>query len=122
MGGNARTAIICTLSPAHSHVEQSKSTLVFANCARNISTHAQVNVVTSGKALVQQLRREIARLENEVRTLSSLAATSDTASTQKETEIIEKVIFKHLSSVFIGGMCRESFRLMENYMLVVHEN
>ncbi|KAH0969441.1 hypothetical protein GBA52_028709 [Prunus armeniaca] len=30
LGGNARTAIICTMSPAHSHVEQSRNTLLFA--------------------------------------------------------------------------------------------
>lgn len=34
LGGNARTAIICTLSPAQSHVEQSRNTLLFARCAK----------------------------------------------------------------------------------------
>ncbi|XP_051150861.1 kinesin-like protein KIN-7J [Andrographis paniculata] len=91
LGGNSRTAIICTLSPAHCHVEQSKSTLVFANCARKISTNAHVNVITPEKALVKQLRREIARLENEVKTLSSLVASGDSASTLKEKELVEKL-------------------------------
>ncbi|PIM98877.1 Kinesin-like protein [Handroanthus impetiginosus] len=68
LGGNARTAIICTLSPARSHVEQSRNTLLFASCAKEVSTNAQVNVVMSDKALVKHLQKEVARLESELRT------------------------------------------------------
>ncbi|KAM5576771.1 hypothetical protein ABKV19_007553 [Rosa sericea] len=46
LGGNARTAIICTMSPARSHVEQSKNTLFFASCAKEVTTNAKVNVVS----------------------------------------------------------------------------
>nr|GLL28436.1 kinesin-like protein KIN-7E [Ipomoea trifida] len=68
LGGNARTAIICTLSPARSHVEQSRNTLLFACCAKEVTTNAQVNVVMSDKALVKHLQKELARLESELRT------------------------------------------------------
>ncbi|KAI3777469.1 hypothetical protein L1987_47269 [Smallanthus sonchifolius] len=68
LGGNARTAIVCTMSPAHSHVEQSRKTLLFASCAKDVSTNAQVNVVISDKALVKQLQQELARLANELKT------------------------------------------------------
>ncbi|KAL2477038.1 ATP binding microtubule motor family protein [Forsythia ovata] len=67
LGGNARTAIICTLSPSRSHVEQSRNTLLFASCAKEVSTNAQVNVVMSDKALVKHLQKEVARLETELR-------------------------------------------------------
>ncbi|XVF45379.1 hypothetical protein PTKIN_Ptkin02bG0201300 [Pterospermum kingtungense] len=67
LGGNARTAIICTLSPARSHVEQTRNTLLFACCAKEVTTKAQVNVVMSDKALVKHLQREVARLESELR-------------------------------------------------------
>ncbi|KAG9142519.1 hypothetical protein Leryth_017009 [Lithospermum erythrorhizon] len=67
LGGNARTAIICTLSPARSHVEQSRNTLLFASCAKEVTTNAHVNVVMSDKALVKQLQKELARLESELR-------------------------------------------------------
>uniref|UniRef100_A0A2N9HRV7 Kinesin motor domain-containing protein n=1 Tax=Fagus sylvatica TaxID=28930 RepID=A0A2N9HRV7_FAGSY len=40
LGGNARTAIICTMSPARSHVEQSRNTLLFASCAKEVATNA----------------------------------------------------------------------------------
>ncbi|CAN4107457.1 unnamed protein product [Withania somnifera] len=68
LGGNARTAIICTLSPARGHVEQSRNTLLFACCAKEVTTNAQVNVVMSDKALVKHLQKELARLESELKT------------------------------------------------------
>ncbi|KAK6115257.1 hypothetical protein DH2020_007526 [Rehmannia glutinosa] len=74
-----RTAIICTMSPAHGHLEQSRNTLLFASCAKQVSTNAQVNVVMSEKALVKQLQKELARLENELRSLSSLANSCDSS-------------------------------------------
>ncbi|KAI4316885.1 hypothetical protein L6164_024819 [Bauhinia variegata] len=70
LGGNARTAIICTLSPARSHVEQSRNTLFFASCAKQVTTNAQVNMVTSDKVLVNRLQQELARLENELRSFA----------------------------------------------------
>lgn len=45
LGGNARTAIICTLSPASGHVEQSRNTLFFATRAKEVTNTAQVNMV-----------------------------------------------------------------------------
>lgn len=97
LGGNARTAIICTLSPARSHVEQTRNTLLFACCAKEVTTKAQVNVVMSDKALVKQLQKELARLEGELKT----PATSNTdyvALLRKKDQQIEKVIICCLNS------------------------
>ncbi|KAK3195363.1 hypothetical protein Dsin_026673 [Dipteronia sinensis] len=77
LGGNARTAIICTLSPARSHVEQTRNTLLFACCAKEVTTKAQVNVVMSDKALVKHLQKELARLESELRTPAPTYSTCD---------------------------------------------
>ncbi|XP_057446995.1 kinesin-like protein NACK1 isoform X2 [Lotus japonicus] len=68
LGGNARTAIVCTLSPALSHVEQSRNTLYFATRAKEVTNNAQVNMVVSEKQLVKHLQKEVARLEAELRT------------------------------------------------------
>ncbi|XP_018440824.1 kinesin-like protein KIN-7A [Raphanus sativus] len=65
LGGNARTAIICTLSPASTHAEQSRNTLYFANRAKEVTNNAQVNMVVSDKQLVKHLQKEVARLESE---------------------------------------------------------
>lgn len=95
MGGNARTAIICTLSPEQSHIEQSRNTLLFASCANEVSTNARVNVVMSDKALVKQLQRELARLENELKSGGTVTVTSDSSSILKEKELqIGKVIME----------------------------
>ncbi|XP_075493040.1 putative inactive kinesin-like protein KIN-7B isoform X2 [Primulina tabacum] len=76
LGGNARTAIICTMSPARSHVEQSRNTLLFASCAKEVRTNAQVNMVMSDKALVKHLQSEQARLESQLRSPQSTAPTN----------------------------------------------
>lgn len=66
--------------------------MLFATCAKNVITNAKVNVVMSEKALVKQLRKELARLEAELRSLSALAASGGSAEALKEKEdLIEKV-------------------------------
>lgn len=91
LGGNARTAIICTLSPSLSHVEQSRNTLLFASCAKEVTTNAQVNVVMSDKALVKQLQKELARLESELRTPAPTSTSDHTALLRKKDLQIEKL-------------------------------
>ncbi|KAI4335159.1 hypothetical protein L6164_013830 [Bauhinia variegata] len=67
LGGNARTAIICTISLALSHVDQTRNTLAFATSAKEVTNNAQVNMVVSDKALVKDLQKEVARLEEALR-------------------------------------------------------
>ncbi|KAM7524093.1 hypothetical protein LguiA_013995 [Lonicera macranthoides] len=96
LGGNARTAIICTMSPARSHVEQSRNTLLFASCAKEVTTNAQVNVVVSDKALVKHLQRELARLQSELKNAgSSFDASHYAALLQEKDARIEKVGLGH---------------------------
>ncbi|KAL1217047.1 Kinesin-like protein KIN-7H [Cardamine amara subsp. amara] len=89
LGGNARTAIICTMSPARIHVEQSRNTLLFASCAKEVTTNAQVNVVMSDKALVKHLQRELAKLESELRSPGQASVASNTTAllTEKDLEV-----------------------------------
>ncbi|CAI9266908.1 unnamed protein product [Lactuca saligna] len=86
LGGNARTAIVCTLSPAHAHLEQSRNTLLFAVCAKEVRTSAQVNVVVSEKALVKQLQREMERLQRELKNMSG-ANNNESVIKEKESQI-----------------------------------
>ncbi|XP_027065878.2 kinesin-like protein NACK2 [Coffea arabica] len=67
VGGNARTAIICTMSPALGHVEQSRNTLSFATSAKEVTNNAHVNLVVAEKQLLKHLKKEVARLEAELR-------------------------------------------------------
>ncbi|OIV92694.1 hypothetical protein TanjilG_18045 [Lupinus angustifolius] len=84
LGGNAKTAIICTMSPARSHVEQTRNTLLFASCAKEVATSAQVNVVVSDKALVKQLQKEVSRLETELRISATPHPISDSTALLRE--------------------------------------
>ncbi|KAK8515438.1 hypothetical protein V6N13_139584 [Hibiscus sabdariffa] len=74
LGGNARTAIICTISPALSHVEQTRNTLSFATSAKEVINNAHVNMIVSDKRLVKHLQKEVARLEAKLQTPDSTSA------------------------------------------------
>ncbi|XP_062200500.1 kinesin-like protein KIN-7A isoform X1 [Phragmites australis] len=86
LGGNARTAIICTMSPALTHVEQSRNTLFFATCAKEVTNTAKVNMVVSDKHLVKHLQTEVARLEAELRT-PDRTSSSDVLIMEKDRKI-----------------------------------
>ncbi|KAJ6853577.1 kinesin-like protein KIN-7F isoform X2 [Iris pallida] len=87
LGGNAKTAIICTMSPARTHIEQSRNTLLFASCAKEVVNNAQVNVVMSDKALVKHLQRELARLESELRCMVPTSTSNPDALKEKDAQI-----------------------------------
>ncbi|AWP10823.1 putative kinesin-like protein KIF14-like isoform 3 [Scophthalmus maximus] len=61
LGGNSKTAMIATLSPAGSNVEESLSTLRYAQQARTIINVAKVNEDTSAK-LIRELKAEVEKL------------------------------------------------------------
>ncbi|KAJ1422573.1 P-loop containing nucleoside triphosphate hydrolase [Sesbania bispinosa] len=96
IGGNARTAIIGTMSPARSHVEQTRNTLLFASCAKEVSTNAKVNVVMSDKLLVKQLQKELARLETELRNSGSTRLKSDSAALLREKDLQIEMLKKEV--------------------------
>ena len=45
LGGNAKTAIICNVTPATQHVDESHSTMRFASRAKRVVNNAVVNEV-----------------------------------------------------------------------------
>ncbi|GFP82130.1 kinesin-like protein nack2 [Phtheirospermum japonicum] len=106
LGGNARTAIICTMSPALSHVEQSRNTLLFATSAKEVTNSAKVNMIVEKKQLVKQLKDEVARLEAELRSPEPSSASSCLRSLlrDKETKIQQ-------SSAHYGPSCQAVKRL-----------
>ncbi|XP_038990599.1 kinesin-like protein KIN-7F [Hibiscus syriacus] len=119
LGGNARTAIICTMSPDRSHVEQSRNTLLFASCAKKVTTNAQVNLVMSDKALVKQLKRELARLENEMKSVGSTPNKLDTASMMREKELLIEQMAKEIEELTRQRDLAQS--RVENLLLSVRE-
>ncbi|KAM9461389.1 kinesin-like protein KIF14 isoform 1-T1 [Clarias gariepinus] len=61
LGGNSKTAMIATLSPASSNVDESLSTLRYAQQARLIINIAKVNEDTNAQ-LIRELKAEVEKL------------------------------------------------------------
>ncbi|PKU77234.1 Kinesin-like protein NACK1 [Dendrobium catenatum] len=119
--GNARTAIICTMSPALSHVEQSRSTLSFASCAKKITNSAQVNMIVSDKQLVRQLQKEVAKLEAELNTPGPYASSNtDVILLEKEMQI-KKVENPLRKSSTVPSMLVNEIRKLEQLQVLLGE-
>ncbi|KAL3097852.1 hypothetical protein niasHS_000587 [Heterodera schachtii] len=61
LGGNSRTTMIATVSPAADNYEETLSTLRFADRAKRIRTHAVINEDPNAK-VIRELREEVERL------------------------------------------------------------
>lgn len=70
--GNARISVICTLSPSHLNIEESFSTLKFAQRVKKVVTRVEKNeLVDEDKALLQQYRLEIQELKTKLLNLTA---------------------------------------------------
>ncbi len=63
LSGNAIMAIICCATSAEGVLEETRSTLQFAQRAKMIKTHAVVNEVMDDRAQLKRLKRELAELK-----------------------------------------------------------
>ena len=70
LGGNARTAIICAVTTASNHTEETLSTLKFASGAKRIKNKPEVNEVVSDEALLQRYKKEIDGLKEKLESVS----------------------------------------------------
>nr|XP_039269720.1 kinesin-like protein KIF14 isoform X3 [Styela clava] len=61
LGGNSRTAMIATVSPAEMHIEETLSTLRYAAQARTIVNMVKINEDPNA-AIIRELKSEIAKL------------------------------------------------------------
>ncbi|KAI4495494.1 hypothetical protein M0802_008708 [Mischocyttarus mexicanus] len=64
LGGNAKTAIICTITPAA--LEESQYTLSFASRAKRVENKPQVNEVMSDATLLKRYAKQISKLNCEL--------------------------------------------------------
>ncbi|RIB28012.1 P-loop containing nucleoside triphosphate hydrolase protein [Gigaspora rosea] len=81
LSGNARVAVICTISPSVINHEESQNTLKFASRIKKVVTRAQTNAVMDDKALLQKYRIEIEELK------AKLERTNETNNKEKESEL-----------------------------------
>lgn len=66
LGGQTKTCIIATISPAKVSLEETLSTLEYANRAKSIKNKPQVNSSMSKKMLIREYVQEIERLRNDL--------------------------------------------------------
>ncbi|KAK2634402.1 hypothetical protein Ddye_029194 [Dipteronia dyeriana] len=62
LGGNANTAIICNITLAQVHADETKSSLQFASRAKCVSNCARVNEILTDAALLKRQKKEIEEL------------------------------------------------------------
>lgn len=64
LGGNTMTSIICTVTPAA--LEETYSTLLFAQNAKKIKNQPKVNEVMTDRAIMKRMQREIQNLKDQL--------------------------------------------------------
>ncbi|KAJ8379945.1 hypothetical protein SKAU_G00007230 [Synaphobranchus kaupii] len=79
LGGNAKTVIICNITPAT--VEETLSTLQFASAAKRMKNDPHVTEVSDDGALLRRYRNEIVDLKRRLQEVSSV---TQTTATEKE--------------------------------------
>ncbi|XVF56276.1 hypothetical protein PTKIN_Ptkin06aG0106000 [Pterospermum kingtungense] len=62
LGGNANTAIICNITLAQIHTDETKSSLQFASRALRVTNCARVNEILTDAALLKRQKKEIEEL------------------------------------------------------------
>ncbi|XP_075072250.1 kinesin-like protein KIF11 [Mixophyes fleayi] len=66
LGGRTKTSIIATVSPASINLEETVSTLEYANRAKNIMNKPEVNQKLTKRALIKEYTEEIERLKRDL--------------------------------------------------------
>jgi len=66
LGGETKTCIVATLSPAESSFEETTSTLNYASRAKSIQNKPQLNQMLSKKTLLKEFIEEITRLKSDL--------------------------------------------------------
>lgn len=76
LGGNARTAIVCAVTPAVLHMEETMSTLKFASRAKKVTNSAKANEFLDDRAKLRRAEKEIALLRSKCDQLKAKGTSS----------------------------------------------
>eukprot|EP00057_Strongylocentrotus_purpuratus_P008261 XP_011662735.1 PREDICTED: kinesin-like protein KIF13A isoform X3 [Strongylocentrotus purpuratus] len=75
LGGNSKTVMVATVSPAADNYEESLSTLRYADRAKRIVNHAVINEDPNAK-IIRELREEVDMLKKQLKEAESMKADS----------------------------------------------
>ncbi|CAH0629062.1 unnamed protein product [Chrysodeixis includens] len=88
LGGNAKTSIVCAVTPAA--IEETISTLQFANRAKAIKNKPEVNEVATDKSMIQSLTKEMSILKAQLESKKTLE--QDNCKLQHKIANLQKLI------------------------------
>ena len=86
--GNCRTSVICCVTPAAMHAEETRSTLRFATSAKTLTTQTKVNEVLDDAAMIKRLKKELLKLKSGIKHHGNPSA-SDQESEEKAFKDLE---------------------------------
>lgn len=117
LGGNGKTSMICAVTPASSFIDETRSTLMFADRAKDVKNSATINEIMDDKALLLQSKKEVAALQKQLQMMKSGSGVStediEALVQQKMQAEEEKEALKsqlsHMSAFAMGGSSTPSF-------------
>ncbi|XP_046733692.1 kinesin-like protein KIF13A isoform X1 [Silurus meridionalis] len=90
LGGNSKTAMIATVSPAADNYEETLSTLRYADRAKRIINHAVVNEDPNAR-IIRELREEVEKLRVQLTQAESLKAPELQEKLQESEKLIQEM-------------------------------
>uniref|UniRef100_A0A1I8FXD9 Kinesin motor domain-containing protein n=1 Tax=Macrostomum lignano TaxID=282301 RepID=A0A1I8FXD9_9PLAT len=90
LGGNSRTLMVATLSPAGDNYEETLSTLRYADRAKRIVNHAVVNEDPNAR-IIRELREEVETLKAQLESAQAVAAPQLTEKLQESEKLMKEM-------------------------------
>ncbi|XP_039972856.1 kinesin-like protein KIF13A isoform X4 [Xiphias gladius] len=90
LGGNSKTAMIATVSPAADNYEETLSTLRYADRAKRIVNHAVVNEDPNAR-IIRELREEVEKLKVQLSQAESMKAPELKEKLQESEKLIQEM-------------------------------
>ena len=91
LGGNCKTTMIATISPAHCSFNESLSTLNFAKRAKNIKNRPVINEDIDNNGLINQYESELKKIRKELEEKNKIIASTEELLKIKNREEKEKI-------------------------------
>ncbi|KAE8215739.1 hypothetical protein CF327_g1017 [Tilletia walkeri] len=86
LGGNARVAVICTMSTLPEHAVEALSTLSFGKRCKMVVSHAKRGSIMDDKALLKRYRQELDQLRKELDSKEAASITPNSSTVNLLTE------------------------------------
>ncbi|XP_053315234.1 kinesin-like protein KIF13B [Spea bombifrons] len=90
LGGNSKTAMVATVSPAADNYDETLSTLRYADRAKNIVNHAIVNEDPNAR-IIRELREEVEKLRDQLTQAESMKAPELKERLQESEKLIQEM-------------------------------